>query len=167
MAYAQSVIGYPADIIVRPLDNKYLDRLVNKYRTKYGNRLIPKKNATKAVLRSLNQGQLLGILIDQNVSIGDRVFVDFFGQPASTVTGPAVLALRTGAAVIPAFIIRQTEGKHKIIYGQQIELINSGNRQADIQANMQQFTRAVEECVRKYPEQWFWMHRRWKTKPGS
>ena len=165
MAYAQSIIGYLADIVIRPLDNKFLDRVVNKYRTGQGNRLIPKKNAIKDILRSLHHGQMLGILIDQNVSVGDRVFVDFFGQPASTVTAPAVLAQRTGAAVIPAFIIRQPEGGHKIIYEPEIKLQKSGNRQADIQVNMQRFSRVIEKYVRQYPEQWLWMHRRWKTKP--
>lgn len=167
MAYAQSLIGYPSSILVRPLDNKYLDKVVNKYRSRGGNKLIPKKNATKDVLRCLNSGQMLGVLIDQNVSIGDRVFVDFFNHPASTLTAPAILALRTGAAIIPAFIIRQPDGRHKIVYEPEIELQKSGNRQQDIQVNMQRFTKAIEKYVHRYPEQWFWMHRRWKTKPAG
>ncbi len=165
MAYAQSLIGYPANVLVRPLDNKYLDKVVNKYRSKGGNKLIPKKNATKEVLRCLSKGEMLGVLIDQNVSIGDRVFVDFFNHPASTITAPAILALRTGAAVVPAFIIRQSDRTHKIVYEPEIELQKSGDKQQDIRTNMQQFTKAIEEYVRRYPEQWFWMHRRWKTKP--
>jgi KDO2-lipid IV(A) lauroyltransferase len=165
LAYAQALIGYPSNIVIRPLDNKYLDRVVNQYRTRNGNRVIPKKNAVKEILRSLHQGQPLGILIDQNVSVGDRVFVDFFGRPASTLTAPAILAQRTGAAVIPAFIIRRPEGGHKIVFEPEIVLQRSGNRQQDIQINMQRFTQVVEKYVRRYPEQWFWMHRRWKTRP--
>jgi KDO2-lipid IV(A) lauroyltransferase len=165
LAYAQGIIGHPSNVIIRPLDNKYLNKLVNRYRSISGNRLIPKKEAAKDILRALHKGEGVGILIDQNVSVGERVFVDFFGQPASTITAPAILAQRTGAAVIPGFIVRQPKGKHKIIFEPEIPLQKSGDRQQDIQYNMQQFTNSVEKYVRKYPEQWFWMHRRWKTKP--
>ncbi len=165
MAYAQALMGYSSNIVIRPLDNIYLDKVVKRFRSGSGNKFIPKKKAAKGILRCLRKGQSVGILIDQNVSIGDRVFVDFFGTPASTITAPAIFAQRTNAAVIPAFIIRQDNGKHKVIYEPELKLIQTGDQKENIRQNMQQFTAQVEKYAAKYPQQWFWMHRRWKTRP--
>ncbi len=165
LALAASIRKPAISIVVRPLDNPYLDRAVSKLRTRYGNSIINKKMGMKDILRVLKDGGSVGILLDQNVSRSEGVFVDFFGRPACTNKGLALIAARTKAPVIPAFIRRTGTDSHEIILGDEVPLIDTGDREADVKANTQAYTRAIEDFARKYPDQWFWMHRRWKTKP--
>ena len=163
LALAQSVKKPPIGVVVRPLDNPYLDRLVSGLRTQYGNSIIGKVKGMREILRWLEQGGAVGILLDQNVKAKEGVFVDFFGRPACTNKGLALMAARTKAPVLPAFIRRVGLDRHEILVGDEIPLIETGDKEADVVANTQAYTRAIEDFIRKYPDQWFWMHRRWKT----
>ncbi|HAJ27277.1 MAG TPA: hypothetical protein DCG53_08555, partial [Syntrophus sp. (in: bacteria)] len=104
------------------------------------------------------------ILSDQNVSAREGVFVDFFGRPACTAVGLAVLAMRTGAPVIPAFMPRMPDGRYRFISQEAVQIDNTGDYEKDLFTNTQRFTKVVEAMVRRYPDQWFWLHQRWKTK---
>jgi KDO2-lipid IV(A) lauroyltransferase len=112
----------------------------------------------------LRENNSIGILSDQNVSAREGVFVDFFGRPACTGAGLAVLALRSGAPVLPMFMARQKSGKYKFILKPLVEISQTGDYERDLLENTQRFTRVVEDVVREYPDQWFWIHQRWKTK---
>jgi KDO2-lipid IV(A) lauroyltransferase len=119
------------------------------------------------VLGALHRGESVGILIDQNISVKEGVFVDFFGRPACTALAPALLALRTDASVLPAAIFRCGRDRHRIVVGEEISLIRTGQLAADLVANTAAFTKAIEAFVRREPAQWLWVHRRWKTQPLS
>lgn len=165
LGIALSANGYPLNVIARPLDNPLVDKLLNSLRRVTGTHVIPKKGALRKIIDKLKQGEMIGILIDQNVSRDEGVFVDFFGYPAATNRGPALIAMKSNTAVIPLFIIREGKYRHKIICGEEIPLHRSGDVGRDILENTKRFTAVVESSVRKYPEQWFWMHQRWKTRP--
>jgi Kdo2-lipid IVA lauroyltransferase/acyltransferase len=154
----------PIHIVYRPLDNPVFDNIVEYVRTMNGNQLIPKGGSGKKILELLKENQIIGILSDQNVARYEGVFVDFFGRPACTGVGLAVMAMRSGAPVIAIFPARQKSGKYKVIIKPAIEAICTDNYEADLQANTQRFTKIIEEVIREYPEQWSWFHKRWKTK---
>jgi len=153
-----------AAVVVRPMDFAPLDRLMVELRSRYGTEIIPKQRSMRRLLAALKEDKFLGILLDQNVDWYEGVFVDFFGRPAATNKGLALAALKTGAPVIPVFSVRQRDGRFRIIFEREVDLIRSGDRQRDVEENTALFTRIIEGYVRKYPEQWFWFHRRWKTK---
>ena len=152
-------------IVYRPLDNPTLDNLTSWMRTKGGNTLIPKGGSGRTITRLLGENRIIGILSDQNVDKYEGVFVDFFGRPACTAVGLAVLALRTDAPVLPAFMARMPDGKHRFIIQPAVEITRTDDYESDLQVNTQRFTGIVENMVRQYPDQWFWIHQRWKTKP--
>ncbi len=165
-SFIHSLMGYPVHIVMRPLDNPFVDRLVDRYRTLHGNTTIGKKDYARGILTALKGGGCVGILVDQNALPGRGVFVDFFGVPACTVPGPARVALHTDAAVVPAFCIwDETLRRYRIHFGAEVPLVRTGNDEADVLANTAAFTRVIEEYARKYPDQWLWVHRRWKTRP--
>jgi len=158
--------GHPLHILVRPLDNPYLDRLVTRYRSMSGNRTIPKQDFARAMLAALRAGETVGILMDQNMTPEQGVFVDFFGIPACTSTLMARMALRTGAAVVPGFCLWDaTLRRYRVRFEPAMETLRTGNEEADILANTAAYTRVIEDYARRYPEQWLWVHRRWKTRP--
>jgi len=151
---------------MRPMDNEYLDRMLQNQRTLHGNKVVPKDDFVRGLLAAMKTGQTVGILMDTNMTPPQGIFVDFFGIPACTASGLARIALRTDAAVIPGFTIwDQKLGKYRLRFDPALELIRTGNLEADIAANTQMFTRVIEDYVRKYPDQWLWVHRRWKTRP--
>lgn len=166
-SFTHSLHGYPLAYLNRPLDNPLLDRLVNHYRCLGGNRSIDRRNAARPVLEELRAGRAVGILLDQNVLNSDgNVFVDFFGTPASTTDGLARLALRTGAAVVPGFVLwDERQGKYRLRFEPAMELARSGDAERDVVKATARFTKVIEDFVRRYPEQWFWIHRRWSTRP--
>ncbi len=164
MAIAVPLASKPLGIIYRPLDSHVLENIIAWVRTMYGNVLIPKEGATKTVRRYLRENWAIAILNDQNVAAREGIFVNFFGQPACTSPGVAYLALRTGAPVIPAFLARMENGKYKFIIEPEVEIIYTGDFNRDVIENTQKFANIVERMVRIYPEQWFWLHQRWKTK---
>lgn len=164
MAAAIAMLGHPLTVIYRPLDNPVLENLVKYVRACKGNKPLPKERATKQVLRRIKKKEVVGTLIDQNMAWQEGVFVDFFGRPACTTDGLASLALYTGAPVIPAFMVRRENGKYRFIVDEEVEIINTGNLKRDALTNTQNFTKTIEDFVRKYPDQWLWAHQRWKTK---
>lgn len=164
MATAFALLGHPATTIYRPLDNPILENLITYVRACKGNKPLPKDRATKQIFRRIKRNEVVGTLLDQNMAWQEGVFVDFFGRPACTTDGLASLALYTEAPVIPAFMVRMENGKYRFIMGEEVEIINTGNPERDALTNTQNFTKIIEDFVRRYPDQWLWIHQRWKTK---
>lgn len=164
-AFAHSLYGYPLGIVMRPLDNPYLDRLTRRYRTMHGNKTVDKDFA-RGLIAAMRQGETVGVLMDTNMIASQGVFVDFFGIPACTASGLARVALKTDAAVVPGFTIWDPQlQKYRLRFDPPVKLIRTNDREADVITNTQQFTKVIEDYVRRYPEQWLWVHRRWKTRP--
>lgn len=155
----------PCHVVVRPPDNPFLDALVERLRTGTGNKTIPKQKAMGQILRLLKEGEVVGILLDQNMAWQEGVFVNFFGELACTNTGMASLALRTGTPVLPAFNIRGKDGRYRAIIEPEAPLIRTGNRDWDVSKNTELFTQIIERYIRNHPDHWLWVHQRWKTRP--
>ncbi len=165
-AFAHSLYGHPLHIVMRPLDNVYIDRLARRYRTMHGNTTVDKDDFIRGLLSAMKAGETVGILMDTNMTPPQGVFVDFFGIPACTASGLARIALRTDAAVIPGFTIWDPAlRKYRLRFDPAAKLIRTGDDDADIVANTEMFTKIIEDYVRRYPDQWLWVHRRWKTRP--
>ena len=165
-AFAHSLYGHPLSFLMRPLDNPYLDRMMRDYRTLHGNQTINKDDPTRGLLRALKAGRVVGFLMDTNMTPPQGIFVDYFGIPACTASGLARMALRTDAAVVPGFTLWNPRlRKYKLRFDPALTLIRTGDQEADIVANTQLFTKVIEDFVRRYPDQWLWVHRRWKTRP--
>jgi KDO2-lipid IV(A) lauroyltransferase len=154
----------PFVFIYRILDSAFLEKNITAVRASYGNVSLSKENAMRSMIRLLKKGETINLLIDQNVAWYDGVFVNFFGRPAATTSGLALLAMHTGAPVLPAFTQRLADGKYLLEIGPPVEIIRTVSRANDVLLNTQNFTKIIEEKIRKYPEQWFWVHQRWKTK---
>jgi KDO2-lipid IV(A) lauroyltransferase len=164
--FAHALYGYPLHFLVRPIDNQRVDALVNHYRCLSGNRPIDKKQSARAIFRVLRSGGTVGILADLNTSLDEGVFVDFFGVSACTTTGLARIALRTDAAVVPSFLSwDQSLRKYRLRYEPAIQLARNGVEERDVQENTARFTRVIEDYARAHPDQWLWVHKRWKTRP--
>jgi KDO2-lipid IV(A) lauroyltransferase len=165
-SFVISMRGHWMHVIMRGMDNDYLNRLILYYRTMHGNKAVDKDDFVRGLLSAMKAGEVVGMLIDTNMTPPQGIFVDFFGTPACTASGMARIALRTDAAVVPTFTIWDAAlGKYRLRFDPALELIRSGDQEADIAANTQMFTKVIEDYVRKYPEQWLWVHRRWKTRP--
>jgi len=165
-SYVHSLYGHPLNIVIRPLDNPHLNAMVDRYRTLHGNSTFPKQDFARGLLSSLKRGETVGILMDTNMTPPQGAFVDFFGVPACTATGLARVALHTDAAVVPGFTIWDKNlRKYRISFDRAIKLARTGNDDADALANTAAFTKVIENYVRRYPDQWLWVHRRWKTRP--
>ena len=164
-AFAHSLHGHWLHVVMRPMDNEYLDGLIQSYRTMHGNKTVGKDDFVRGLLAAMKAGEVVGILMDTNMTPPQGVFVDFFGIPACTASGLARIALRTDAAVVPGFTIwDEALGKYRLRFDPAVELVRTGDLEVDIVANTQKFTKVIEDYVRKYPEQWLWVHRRWKTR---
>ncbi len=165
-AFAHSLHGHWLHIVMRPMDNEYLDRLLQGYRTMHGNKTVGKDDFVRGLLAAMKAGETVGILMDTNMTPPQGIFVDFFGIPACTASGLARIALRTDAAVVPGFTIWDaTLRKYRLRFDPALQLVRTGRLEDDIAANTQLFTKVIEDYVRKYPDQWLWVHRRWKTRP--
>lgn len=165
-ALAHGAVEGPMHVVVRPIDNPLVNRLVEGLRCTHGNRVIRKQHAARKVLRVLRKNGTVGILADQNAVREEAVFVDFFGMPAATGRGFASLALRSGAAVVPAVAWWNPGlGRHVVEYGPAVDLVRTGDPSRDVRTNTQVFQQALEDRVRRHPEQWIWIHDRWKTRP--
>jgi KDO2-lipid IV(A) lauroyltransferase len=165
-SYAQAVYGHPLHIVARALDNQPLDLFVTRMRTRSGNRVFNKDDFARGLLAAMKAGETVGILMDTNMTPPQGVFVDFLGRAACTASGLARVALRTDAAVVPGFTVwHEEEQRYVIHFEPALELVRTGDEERDIVANTQQFTKVIEEYVRRYPEQWLWVHRRWKARP--
>jgi KDO2-lipid IV(A) lauroyltransferase len=164
-AFAHSLYGHPLSFIMRPLDNPYLDRMMRQYRTLHGNKTIDKDDIRK-LLRILKAGETAGVLMDTNMTPPQGIFVAFFGRLACTAGSVARIALHADAAVVPGFTVWDAAlGKYRLRFDPAVTLVRTGDLEADIAANTQLFTKIIENFVRQYPDQWLWVHRRWKTRP--
>lgn len=159
-AFAHAWMTAPMHIVVRALDNPRIDALVERYRGLSGNRIIEKKDAARGILRALKSGEAVGILIDQNTTLDQGVFIDFFGRKACAGTAFAKLAHHSGAAVVPGFALWSKEERRYILRFYP-ELPMTG----DIAEDTQRIHTQLESVIREYPDQWLWIHRRWKTRP--
>jgi len=158
------IIKFNINIVVRPLDFKPLDQFIFNLRTRFGGKIIPKERSIHTIIRSLHRGEIVVLLMDQNVDWYEGVFVDFMGHRACTSKGLALLALKTGVPVVPVFMVREKSG-FRAEFGPEIVTVKTGDRQKDIENNTQEYNRVIENFIRRCPDQWFWVHQRWKTKP--
>lgn len=152
-------------VVVRPIDFKPADMVVDEWRTRFGAGMINKQKGMRKILEAVKKNKIVGILLDQNVDWYEGAFVKFMGRRACTNKGLALMALKTGTPVVPIFCIRHPDGKYHIITEKEIDLIRTGDKIKDIEDNTALFTNIIEKYVRQYPDQWFWFHRRWKTRP--
>ncbi len=167
-SFYHSLVGYPMGLVIRRLDNPLVDAFVNRIRCLHGNRVIHKDDFARGLIASMRAGETVGILMDTNMTPPQGIFVPYFGVDACTGAGLARIALKTDAAVLPGFLLwDEARRKYVLRFGECMELLRTGNADADIRANTAAFTRAIEDAVRRNPEQWLWMHRRWKTRPAG
>src|ERR1039458_3687177 len=159
-AFAHALIEAPMHVVVRPLDNPLIERIVERRRALTGNRPIGKKDFARAILKALGSNEAVGILVDQNASLDSGVFVDFFGVPACAGTGFAKFAAHSGAAVIPGFALWNAQERRYVLRFYP-PLAFTGDLARDTQVLHSQ----LEQAIRAHPEQWLWIHRRWKTRP--
>jgi len=167
-SFYHSLMGHPMGMVIRRLDNRRLDDYVNAIRCLHGNRVLHKDDFGRGLLTAMRAGQTVGILMDTNMTPPQGEFVKFFGRPACTATGLAHVARKTGAAVLPGFMLWEAEEKKYVLhFGPEIEIPKSEDVSADILAGTQTATAAIESWIRRYPDQWLWIHRRWKTRPAG
>lgn len=167
-SYYHSLMGMPMGMVIRRLDNPLVDRLVNRIRCLHGNRVIHKDDFARGLIAAMHAGETVGILMDTNMTPPQGVFVPFFGVEACTASGMARVALRTGAAVVPGFLLwEESERRYVLYFGPEIAPVETGDGERDALENTARFTAVIESYVRSYPDQWLWMHRRWKTRPAG
>jgi len=162
---AAPLLGEAIAFVARPLDNPLLEAWIAGIRTAGGNQIIQKRHAIRRVVERLRGGGTVAMLIDQNVAREHGVFVDFFGVPACTTTAATLAARRAGAALLPAVCPRRSPGRFTVRIGKEIPVAVTHDRRRDILATTAEATAALEAFIREHPEQWFWVHRRWKTQP--
>ena len=165
MSAAISLRFARVSVVARPFDFKPLENLMLHVRSRFGAEIIQKMKGMRKILKAIKHKRMVGVLLDQNVDWYDGVFVDFLGKKACTNKGLALIALKTDAPVIPAFPVRQKDGRYCIIFDNEIELERSNDKTRDVEENTSKFTAIIEEYIRKYPDHWFWFHMRWKTMP--
>ncbi len=168
--------GYKGNVLARPLDNPYIEKILYDLRTASGNKVIyNRENAVKNIISALNKKEIVGFLPDENASKRIGVFVDFFGVKACTMPGMANIAAKTKLPVVPAFIVRINENdenkknysKHRLIIEPPLDIKYTGDRKTDTMNILKMFNEKIEDIIRQYPEQWFWIHNRWKTRPDN
>jgi len=152
--------------VARPADFAPVEELLMRLRTRFGTEIIPKKKAMKKLLRGTRENKAMGILLDQNVDWYEGVFVPFLGQPACTNKGLALIAMKTGSPVVPMFSVRQPDGRYRIVFENEVDLVRSESKLADTEENTAEFNRIINKYIYWYPDQWFWFHKRWKTRPS-
>ena len=167
VALLQGWLGWPMAMVTRPLDNPMLEELLARGRRSSGNEIIHKRQAVRKLLRALRDGWCVALVIDQDFHESDRIFVPFFGRAASAAPTLGLVALRTGSPIVPVVSRLLGSGRYEIEYLPAVEVRPSGNREADVVDIMSRCTALLEEAIRRDPEQWLWMHRRWKTRPRS
>jgi len=165
-SFYHSLMEYPMGLVIRRLDNPFVDRFVNRIRCLHGNRVIHKDDFARGLIASMRAGETVGILMDTNMTPPQGLFVPFFGTLACTASGLARVALKTGAAVVPGFLLwEEQEQRYVLRFGEELALERTGNVEEDTAANTALCTAVIEGYIRRYPDQWLWMHRRWKTRP--
>jgi Kdo2-lipid IVA lauroyltransferase/acyltransferase len=166
LVFGFAAIHEPISYLARPIDNPLIEEMTLRIRTRFGNRPINKTNAAMLAIKILREGGIMGALSDVNAHPKEGVFVPFFGIEACTISGPALMAMRSNALIFPAFCVwdRETK-KYRFVRGAIIEPANTGDRKADIVATTAAYTAEIEKLIRQYPDQWLWIHKRWKTRP--
>ena len=166
MGMVMSALGYKVNVVARPLDNPRLDQLVNRIRGRFGEQIIANIDGIKDVIKCLRRNEIVGILMDQNL-YENAVFVDFFDKLAATTPIIPLLAQKNNAAVIPIHMVRLNNGSHRIIIEKELEMWENSSRQEYINDNTRLCNQVIEKWIKQTPEQWFWVHNRWKTRPGK
>jgi len=167
-SFYHSLAGYPMGMVIRRLDNPLVDRMVNHIRCRHGNRVLHKDDFARGLIGAMRAGETVGILMDTNMTPPQGVFVPFFGVPACTASGLARVALKTNAAVVPGFLLWEiAERRYVLHFLPEVALIDTGDSEADAIENTARLTTVLEDVIRRYPDQWLWMHRRWKTRPSG
>jgi KDO2-lipid IV(A) lauroyltransferase len=165
MGLMSKVIGSPIMVIAKPMKkNKWVDQFITKIRNAGGLEVISSVKASRKVMKALSQNRVVGILIDQRAKRSEGIWADFFGRKAPTTPSLAVLAMKTSAPVLPVFMVRNGFQKHRLLIKEPLELIHTGDIKKDVEANTQLFNHTLESMIRQYPDQWFWVHRRWERK---
>jgi KDO2-lipid IV(A) lauroyltransferase len=165
-SFYHSLMGYPMGMVIRRLDNRRLDEYVNTIRCLHGNRVLHKDDFARGLLTAMRAGETVGILMDTNMRPPQGVFVEFFGHAACTASGLARVALKTGAAVLPGFMLWEAaEQRYVLHFGPELKFAATGDAEADALAATQLCATVTESWIRRYPDQWLWIHRRWKTRP--
>ena len=165
MGLMSKVIGNPIMVIAKPMKkNRWVDEFITKIRNASGLEVIPNVKASRKVMKALSQNRLVGILIDQRAKRSEGVWVDFFGRKAPSTPALAVLGMRTGAPILPVFMIRNGFQKHRLLIQEPLQLVNTGDVNKDVETNTQLINHTLESMIRQYPDQWFWVHRRWERK---
>lgn len=162
----QGWLGMPLTMVTRPLDNPELERVLGGLRARSGNTILHRRSAVREMMATLRRAGGVAILIDQDAHEAG-VFVPFFGVPSSTTPTMALLALRTGAAIVPVFSVPRSDGTYDVYYEPEVALHATGDREADVVRITAECTAIIERWVRLHPELWLWMHRRWKTAPPT
>ncbi|HTW62304.1 MAG TPA: lysophospholipid acyltransferase family protein [Terracidiphilus sp.] len=167
-SFYHSLMGYPMGMVIRRLDNRSLDSYVNRIRCLHGNSVLHKDDFGRGLLTAMHERGTVGILMDTNMTPPQGAFVRYFGMEACTATGLAHVARKTGAAVLPGFMLWEAaERRYVLHFGPEIEMPHTEDATADILGGTQLCTSAIESWVRRYPDQWLWIHRRWKTRPAG
>ena len=155
----------PTYVVVKPLDFQPAERLSRKLREISGNRIVSKERSMRRMIKLLREGQNLGILLDQNIDWKDGVFVDFFGRRACTNKGLALMVLSTGAPVVPGFMVYEGKGRYRLELQPALPWLSYGDRTKEIEENTALYNKVIEDMARRYPDHYFWVHQRWKTRP--
>jgi Kdo2-lipid IVA lauroyltransferase/acyltransferase len=167
-SFYHALMGYPMGLVIRRLDNRSLDDFVNGIRSLHGNRILHKDDFARGLLTAMRAGETVGILMDTNMTPPQGIFAEFFGRQACTASGLARVALKTGAAVLPGFMLWEpSEQKYVLHFGPELNFDRSEDAEADILAATRQCNRVLESWIRRYQDQWLWIHRRWKTRPAG
>jgi Kdo2-lipid IVA lauroyltransferase/acyltransferase len=167
-SFYHSLMGYPMAMVIRRLDNPLVDAFVNHIRCLHGNRVIHKDDFARGLIASMRGGDTVGFLMDTNMTPPQGVFVPFFGTLACTASGMARVAAKTGAAVVPGFLLwEESEKRYVLRFGEELDVVRTGDSEQDAVTNTAKFTAVIESYVRRYPDQWLWVHRRWKTRPAG
>jgi len=167
LAMAHRLMGVPATVVVRPLDAPWLDTLADRLRRRAGIELIDKRGALRPVLSALRRGRVVALLLDQNASRREGVFVPFFGRPASTSKSLAVLAVRTQTPVVPMFIYREGFQRHRVVIHPPLPVDPTRDSEGAVVELTQRCATAIEAAIGIAPDQWLWVHDRWRTRPAA
>jgi KDO2-lipid IV(A) lauroyltransferase len=155
----------PMTVVARPMKNPLSEELIRERRESAGMTVIGHRNSTRPILRKLGKGETITVLLDQSASYREAVFVPFLGRPAAVNFGLALLAAKSGAPVLPGFSVRGEGLTHRAVIGPPVELVRLPDRQEELGVNTARITAVLEEHIRRYPDQWFWVHNRWKNQP--
>ena len=162
---AAGLVGLPVSVVYRPLDFAPLESLFEQVRSRFGAEMVTAKGAVREVVRRLRRRENVTLLMDQNVDWYEGVFVDFFGHRACSNKSLALLAMRTGAPVVPVYLSLERDGGFRVDFAPVVPTQRTGDKQRDVEENTLAYNRVLEGFIRQRPDQWFWVHQRWKTRP--